>query len=80
MKNYQITQWCHHWIQNQVREGDVCIDATVGNGNDTEQKERYMDLTFRNRRFVQRKSALKTPDYRRGRSYFWRDMKKWTAI
>ena len=36
MKNYQITQWCHHWIQNQVREGDVCIDATVGNGNDTE--------------------------------------------
>lgn len=36
MKLYQITEWCHHWIREQVKEGDICIDATVGNGNDTE--------------------------------------------
>lgn len=36
MKNYQITQWCHHFIKQHVRPGDFCIDATAGNGNDTE--------------------------------------------
>lgn len=36
MKSYQITQWCHHFIEEQVQEGDICIDATMGNGNDTE--------------------------------------------
>ena len=35
MKNYQITQWCANFIQQQVQEGDFCIDATMGNGNDT---------------------------------------------
>lgn len=35
MKNYQITEWCRHFIKEQVREGDFCIDATAGNGNDT---------------------------------------------
>lgn len=35
MKNYQITSWCAHFIQEQVCEGDLCIDATMGNGNDT---------------------------------------------
>lgn len=35
MKNYQITSWCHHFIREHVKEGDVCIDATAGNGNDT---------------------------------------------
>lgn len=35
MRNYQITEWCHHFIENHVKEGDVCIDATAGNGNDT---------------------------------------------
>lgn len=33
---YQITEWCHHFIREQVRPGDLCIDATMGNGNDTE--------------------------------------------
>lgn len=33
--NYQITQWCAHFITEQVKEGDLCIDATMGNGNDT---------------------------------------------
>ena len=36
MKNFQITEWCHHFIEEHVRTGDVCIDATMGNGNDTE--------------------------------------------
>lgn len=35
MKNYQITQWCAGFIRSQVKEGDICIDATMGNGNDT---------------------------------------------
>ena len=33
---YQITQWCHHFIEQQVKAGDICIDATMGNGHDTE--------------------------------------------
>lgn len=35
MKNYQITQWIHTFIEQQVQAGDLCIDATMGNGNDT---------------------------------------------
>lgn len=35
MKKYQITQWCHHFIKDHVKEGDCCIDATAGNGHDT---------------------------------------------
>lgn len=33
---YQITEWCHHFITQQVKPGDICIDATMGNGHDTE--------------------------------------------
>lgn len=36
MKNYQITQWCHRFIREHVKQGDICIDATCGNGNDTQ--------------------------------------------
>ena len=35
MNNIQITDWCAHFIRQQVKEGDLCIDATMGNGNDT---------------------------------------------
>lgn len=35
MKNYQITEWVHHFIKEHVQPGDVCIDATMGNGHDT---------------------------------------------
>ena len=35
MKHYQITEWYHHFIREHVQEGDLCIDATAGNGNDT---------------------------------------------
>ena len=33
---YQITEWCHRFILDQVRPGSLCIDATMGNGSDTE--------------------------------------------
>lgn len=35
MKKYQITEWCLHFIRDHVKQGDICIDATAGNGNDT---------------------------------------------
>ena len=35
MKKYQITEWCLRFIRDHVKEGDTCIDATAGNGNDT---------------------------------------------
>ena len=35
MKNYQITSWVHHFLEDHVQQGDICIDATMGNGNDT---------------------------------------------
>lgn len=35
MKAVQITQWCARFIREQVQPGDLCIDATMGNGNDT---------------------------------------------
>lgn len=35
MKNYQITEWYRHFIEEHVEEGDLCIDATAGNGHDT---------------------------------------------
>lgn len=35
MKRYQITEWCHHFMEDHVKAGDLCIDATAGNGNDT---------------------------------------------
>lgn len=37
MKNrFQITEFCHHFMEDYIKEGDCCIDATAGNGNDTE--------------------------------------------
>ena len=35
MKNLQITAYMQHFIRQQVMLGDICIDATMGNGNDT---------------------------------------------
>ena len=32
---YRVTYWCHHFVKNQVKKGDICIDATAGNGHDT---------------------------------------------
>lgn len=35
MTSYQITDWCHRMIRDFVTPGDLCIDATMGNGHDT---------------------------------------------
>lgn len=35
MKTYQITEWCSHFVREHVSPGDLCIDATMGNGHDT---------------------------------------------
>lgn len=35
-KRYQITEYCHQFLKEHIRENDCCIDATAGNGFDTE--------------------------------------------
>lgn len=35
-KRYQITEFCHRFVADYISEGDCCIDATCGNGYDTE--------------------------------------------
>lgn len=30
-----ITQWIHQVLENHISGGDVCVDATMGKGNDT---------------------------------------------
>lgn len=34
--DYQITSWCRRMIRDHVQPGALCIDATMGNGKDTE--------------------------------------------
>lgn len=47
MKNYQITSWVHHFLEDHVQPGDICIDATMGNGNDTALLSRLAGSTGR---------------------------------
>lgn len=35
-EQYQITEYCHRFLQPYILEGDCCVDATCGNGGDTE--------------------------------------------
>lgn len=35
-QNYQITAWCQRMMREHIQEGCLCIDATMGNGNDTQ--------------------------------------------
>lgn len=35
MNSYQITEWCRHFLALHIKPGDLCIDATMGNGHDT---------------------------------------------
>lgn len=55
---YQITQWCHHFIEQQVKPGDICIDATMGNGHDTELLCRLVGSTGTVLAFDIQKTAL----------------------
>ena len=36
MISYQITEWCHRMAEAHIAPGDLCIDATMGNGYDTQ--------------------------------------------
>ena len=35
-KRFQITEYCQNFMKDYIGEGDLCIDATAGNGGDTE--------------------------------------------
>ena len=35
MKSYQITDYVHQFLEQHITTGNICIDATMGNGNDT---------------------------------------------
>ena len=35
-EKYRITEYSHHLLREYIHEGDCCIDATCGNGSDTE--------------------------------------------
>ena len=58
MENIQITQWCAHFISRQVHPGDLCIDATMGNGNDTLLLSRLCEENGRVLAFDIQRSAL----------------------
>lgn len=35
MNNIPISEWCQNFARQQIQPGDICVDATMGNGNDT---------------------------------------------
>ena len=35
-KDFQITEYRQNFMKDYIGEGDLCIDATAGNGGDTE--------------------------------------------
>lgn len=61
---YQITEWCHHFIRQQVKPGDFCIDATMGNGHDTELLCRLAGDSGRVLAFDIQKTALENTEKR----------------
>ena len=40
--SYQITEYVHRILEQHIEAGDVCVDATVGKGNDTEFLKRLV--------------------------------------
>ncbi|MDC7288413.1 methyltransferase domain-containing protein [Blautia schinkii] len=64
MENYQITRWCAQFIRQQVQEGDLCIDATMGNGNDTLLLSQLCGETGRVLAFDIQNKALKSTEER----------------
>lgn len=64
MKNIQATEWCRHFIREQVKPGDLCIDATAGNGHDTELLCRLAGAEGRVLAFDIQETALKKTEQR----------------
>lgn len=63
MKNIPITEWCSQFIRAQVEEGDLCIDATMGNGNDTLLLSRLAGESGRVLAFDIQEAALRSTDH-----------------
>jgi len=61
---YQITEWCHHFIEQQVKAGDLCIDATMGNGCDTQLLCRLAEAAGRVLAFDIQETALENTQKR----------------
>lgn len=59
MKNLQITAYTQHFIRQQVVSGDICIDATMGKGNDTSLLSRLAGKKGRVLAFDIQEQALK---------------------
>lgn len=61
---FQITEYCHHFLEEYLTEGDHCIDATAGNGNDTEFLCRRVGKTGRVYAFDIQKEAIEHTGHR----------------
>lgn len=57
-EKYRITEYCHHFLREYIHEGDCCIDATCGNGSDTEFLCRSVGKTGRVYGFDIQKDAV----------------------
>ena len=64
MPGYQITEYCHRMIREHIKEGDCCIDATMGNGNDTVLLSRLAGENGRVLAFDNQKQALEHTEER----------------
>lgn len=58
MRSYQITEYCHCFVKEYIAEGDCCVDATAGNGGDTEFLCRCVGRTGKVYAFDIQKTAI----------------------
>lgn len=84
MKNLQITAYMQHFIRQQVMLGDICIDATMGNGNDTAllsqlagKRGRVLAFDIQKQALEHTKERLKRDNCRKIISFFWSLMRIW---
>lgn len=56
--SYQVTEYCHRFLRDYIGEGDCCVDATAGNGHDTEFLCRLVGETGKVYAFDIQKTAL----------------------
>lgn len=63
-QDYQVTSWCRRMMKDHVEEGAFCIDATMGNGNDTEYLCRLAGRTGRVLAFDIQEAALAATEKR----------------
>ena len=83
-KNYQVTEFCHRFLSDYIEEGSCCIDATCGNGNDTEflcrmtgEQGRVYAFDIQARAVKKLQSGWRTPGIGKGRFCTARGMSAW---